>query len=57
MSAARVCLLIVIFIGLTTSISFAFRPFRTEDTITTPKGGIGLQIENELIHEQSGVEN
>ena len=57
MSAARVCLLIVIFIGLTTSISFAFRPFRTEDAGISPIGFFAVELGNEFRKNDDGKDN
>jgi len=57
LSAARVCLLIVIFIGLTTSISFAFRPFRTEDAGISPIGFFAVELGNEFRKNDDGKDN
>jgi hypothetical protein len=56
-SSAKVYLLVAIFIGLSTSFSFAYHPYRTEDAGTTPQGGIGLQLENEFSTDDSGKQN
>jgi hypothetical protein len=54
---AKVYLLILLLIELSTSLSIAYQPFRTEDTIATPKGGVGVEIENEFTNNDRGKEN
>ncbi len=44
-------------VELSTSFSLAFNPFRTEDAITTPKGGIGLIMQNEFTNQNSGKQH
>ena len=57
MSAARVCLLVGFFIELLTSISFAFRPFRTEDAGITPIGFFSVELGNEFRKNDDGKDN
>ena len=57
MSAARVCLLVGFFIELLTSISFAFRPFRTEDAGITPIGFFLVELGNEFRKNDDGKDN
>ncbi len=57
MSVAKVYLLVAIFIELLTPLSLAYQPFRTEDTGTTPQGGIGLELENNFSNDDSGKQN
>ena len=57
MSAAKACLLIGLFIELSTSISFAFRPFRTEDAGISPIGFFAVELGNEFRKTHDGKDN
>ena len=57
MSATKIYLLIVIVIQLSTSISFAFRPFRTEDAGITPIGFFSVELGNEFRKNDDGKDN
>jgi len=55
--AIRIYLLIWLFIELSTSISFAFRPFRTEDAGITPIGFFSVELGNEFRKSDDGKDN
>ncbi|MGH7802583.1 MAG: transporter [Thermodesulfobacteriota bacterium] len=57
MSATKIYLLIGLFIQLSTSISFAFRPFRTEDAGITPIGFFSVELGNEFSKTDDGKDN
>jgi len=54
---ARVFLMIGLFIELSTSISLAFRPFRTEDAGITPIGFFSVELGNEFSKTDEGKDN
>ncbi|HZX14838.1 MAG TPA: transporter [Thermodesulfobacteriota bacterium] len=57
MPTARVFLMIGLFIELSTSISLAFRPFRTEDAGITPIGFFSVELGNEFSKTDEGKDN
>ena len=57
MSATKIYLLIGLFIQLSTSISFAFRPFRTEDAAISPLGFFAVELGNEFRKNDDGKDN
>lgn len=57
MSATKIYLLIGLFIELSTSISFAFRPFRTEDAGISPIGFFAVELGNEFRKNDDGKDN
>ncbi len=57
MSVAKVYLLVAIFIELSTSLSLAFRPFRTEDAGISPIGFFAVETGNEFRKNNDGKDN